>query len=101
MKFTITKLAAAFVFTAVYNGSMAAPVSTYGCLCMRDPSLNLITTDNTISGFVDQSGGTWGVTSSQPFYGLPWTASGGILYTAPGNYSISKRSLDAAQRNPG
>ncbi len=33
--------------------------------------------------------GTWGVSSTIPFYGLVWTAAGGTLYTTPGTYTIS------------
>ena len=47
-----------------------------------------INVDPTIVGFVDETAGTWGVASTMPFFGLPWTASGGILISTPGSYSL-------------
>lgn len=94
MKFTMTKIAAAAALALAATGAQAVSVSTGGSFLMYDPANNLINTDNTISGFVDQDAGTWGVSSSMPFYGLNWSATGGALYTAPGAYSIS--TADAA-----
>jgi hypothetical protein len=81
------------------GSAYAAPVSTGGVFNMysqlgldQKPTNVLngtqfpINVDTTITGFVDQAAGTWGVASSQPFFGLPWTASGGTLITAAGNY---------------
>lgn len=47
-----------------------------------------INIDATIAGVVDEAAGTWGVSSNALFYGLNWTASGGTLITAAGDYVL-------------
>lgn len=86
--------AALFIATGAVN---AAPVSTGGVFNMYSqegldtdgvaPFTALVNVDSTITGFVDEDAGTWGVSSTTPFFGLPWTASNGTLITAPGSYS--------------
>ena len=45
--------------------------------------------DSTITGFVDYSAGTWGVSSTTVFFGQEWTASGGSLIKTAGTYSLN------------
>ena len=81
------------------SSAIAAPVSTGGVFNMASQTgldtdaadattVTNINVDPTITGFVDQDAGTWGVASTAPFFGLPWTATGGILVSAPGSYSL-------------
>ena len=90
MKLTKTILAVALA--AASTGAMAAPQaftnSGSANFTMLDPTGAIVGIDNTVSGFVDYAAGTFGVSSSTPFFGLPWTASGGTLF-GPGTYSIS------------
>ena len=80
------------------SAAIAAPVSTGGAFNMysqlgldaTSPDVSTsfpINVDTTITGFVDEDAGTWGVASDQLFFGLPWTASGGTLITTAGSYS--------------
>ena len=48
-----------------------------------------INVDSSITGFVNQAAGTWGVSSTALFFGLNWTASGGTLMTTAGNYAMN------------
>lgn len=89
MKSRMTAVALAFVSTGALAGIGDGAVESGGSFLMYDPTNTLINTDATISAFVNQDEGTWGVSSLQWFYSLNWTATGGILYTAPGSYSIS------------
>ena len=105
MQFKPTLLALALA--AASFGVQAAPVSTGGSFVMYSQSgldqnpgniitnglmatnPNPVNVDNTITGFVDQAAGTWGVASTTLFNYLPWTASGGQLITAPGTYELN------------
>ena len=89
MKSRMTAVALALVSTGALAGIDDGAVKSGGSFLMYDPGNTLINTDNTISAFVNQDDGTWGVSSLQWFYSLNWTATGGILYTTPGSYSIS------------
>lgn len=95
MKFQMTKIAAAAVLALVSSASMAAPQSftAPGNFTMYDPTGAINGNFNDITGFVDYAAGTFGVASASPFFGLPWTASGGTMF-GPGSYSIS--TVDAA-----
>lgn len=55
---------------------------------MLDPTGATVGVDNTVSGWVDYAAGTFGVSSTTPFFGMTWAASGGTLF-GPGSYSIS------------
>lgn len=80
------------------GSAYAAPVATGGSFLMYSQAgadtsyvqpMFPINVDNSISGWVDQSAGTWGVSSAALFFGLPWTASGGTLITTAGSYSLN------------
>jgi len=45
-------------------------------------------TDTTISGWVDETAGTWGVSSTNTFWGFTWTATNGQLVTDAGDYAL-------------
>ena len=99
-------LTAAVMFVAA--NANAAPVSTGGSFTMYNgatsnsmPSLvtldlngvvpgsqGVMNVDNTITGWVDQAAGTWGVSSTNKFNGAKWTATGGKLLTTPGSYAL-------------
>lgn len=94
------KTALAVALFAVTGIASAAPVTTGGVFNMYSQDgldtsgiigngESPINVDATISGFVDQTAGTWGVASTAPFYGLTWTASGGSLITTAGNYVLN------------
>lgn len=89
MKSRMTAVALAFVSTGALAGIGDGAVESGGSFLMYDPTNTLINTDATISAYVNQDDGTWGVSSFEWFYSLNWTATGGILYTDPGSYSIS------------
>ena len=99
MKFTMTKIAAAAALAFASTGALAAPVATGGAFVMYanagfDTSGTagtgtLVNNDTSISGFVDQAAGTWGVSSAAAFFGFTWTASNGQLITSPGSYSVN------------
>lgn len=94
MKFTMTKIAAAAALAFASAAASAAPATFTGeNFTMLDPTGAPVGIDNTVSGFVDLTAMTFGVSSATPFFGLPWTASGGTLF-GPGSYSIS--TVDAA-----
>jgi len=82
------KTAIATALLLVSGAASAVSVSTGGTFDMYDPGGALINVDATIAGFVDEAAGTWGVSSSAPFYGLLWSASNGTLY-GEGTYTIS------------
>lgn len=101
MDYAMKKIAAATVLALAASGAWAAAgdgsVATGGVFNMYsqqglDQAVNIteapINVDSTISGFVNQDAGTWGVSSSALFYGLNWTASGGQLYMTAGDYAL-------------
>ena len=91
---------AAAIFLATTGAANAAAVATGGVFDMYsqlgldtsapvlDGTQAPINVDSTITGFVDQDAGTWGVSSTQLFFGLNWTASNGQLIETPGSYSL-------------
>lgn len=100
MKFTMTKIAAAAALAFASSAAMAVPVATGGAFDMYSglgtdmagvtPAYNgTVGHDATITGFVDQAAGTWGVSSAVPFFGFVWTASNGQLITTAGSYSLN------------
>jgi hypothetical protein len=93
MKKTILALA----MVAAAGAANAAPVSVTSVFNMYsqqglDQAYNQVAApvnvDATVTGFIDTAAGTWGVSSSTPFYGLNWTASSGALITTAGNYAL-------------
>ncbi len=94
------KTAIAAALLLVTGSVSAAPVSTGGVFTMfsqlgLDTSFvrpandaGNVNVDPTITGFVDQAAGTWGIASTALFFGLNWTATNGTLLEAPGSYSI-------------
>lgn len=71
-------------------GAQAAPqaFTAPGNFTMYDPAGSIVGNFNDITGFVDYANMTFGVASVSPFFGLPWTASGGTIF-GPGTYAIS------------
>ncbi len=92
-----TLLATALALTC--SAAMAAPVpfTNDGAanFTMYDPTGAVNGNFNDITGFVDYDNMTFGVASASPFFGLPWTASGGTMF-GPGTYNI-----DTADPAPG
>lgn len=90
MKFTMTKIAAAAILAAASASAFAAPqaFTAPGNFTMYDPTGAINGNFNDITGFVDYDAMTFGVASVSPFFGLPWTASGGTMF-GPGSYTIS------------
>ena len=100
MKFTMTKIAAGLVLAVAATAAQAAPVSSSGVFNMYSQDgydLNgqlagtegAINVDSSITAFVDKAAGTWGVSSTTPFFGLQWTASNGKLIMTQGSYSLN------------
>ena len=102
MNFTMTKIAAAavlaFAATGAHAGIGDGSVSSGGSFIMNtggglDQSGvagggTPVGSDSTIAGFVNQDAGTWGVSSTTPFFGGIWTASNGQLIAGAGSYSL-------------
>jgi hypothetical protein len=94
----VVALGIAAGFTGI-NAANAAPVSVAGVFTMYSPAgfdtsgsmpgSTPINIDTTITAFVDQAAGTWGVASTAPFYGLTWTASNGQLILGAGTYNLN------------
>jgi len=99
MKFTMTKIAAAAALALASSAAMAVPVASGGNFAMyvgggldtagTAGAGSLVNNDATITGFVDQAAGTWGVSSAAVFFGFNWTASNGHLITTAGNYALN------------
>ena len=102
MNFTMTKIAAGMLLAIAATGAQAVSVSTGGVFDMFngkgfDNSSAIVgpagsgTTgsDATITGFVNYSAGTWGVSSTTPFFGMIWTASNGSLIKTAGDYTMN------------
>jgi hypothetical protein len=79
-----TAIAAALALAA--GIAQAAPVTTTGATFqMYDPSGAAMAPDTAVTFTYDTTAMTWGVSSTVPFFGLSWTASGGTLF-GPGSY---------------
>ena len=99
MKFQKTILAAALAIAS--TGAMAGigdgAVTSGGVFTMYSgagtdmsgtvPGGGVVGVDPSISAFVNQDAGTWGVSSNAAFFGFNWTASSGQLVGA-GNWSL-------------
>lgn len=72
-----------FVHADVFN-----MYSQEGLDLSYSPGGTAINVDNTISRAIDLGAGTWGVSSTAPFYGLTWTATNGTLIQSPGSYAL-------------
>lgn len=79
--------------------AQAAPVAVTGVFTMYDGSGGVVGVDSTVTGFYDQAAMTFGVSSTTPFFGQQWTASGGTLY-APGSYTTSTTDAGAGVDGP-
>jgi len=55
---------------------------------MRSPSGSVVGVDTKVTGGFNVTAGTWNIASTKAFFGLKWTAHGGVLL-APGTYSIA------------
>jgi hypothetical protein len=100
MKFTMTKIAAVAALALASSAAMAAPVATTGVFNMfamkgldQNPGNTTMTgpinVDTAVTGFIDTAAGTWGVSSTNTFFGANWTASNGTLVQAAGNYALN------------
>ncbi len=95
-------IATAITLALGISAANAAIVNTGGSFDMYsqvglDQSGDFSTTspvnvDPTITGFVDETAGTWGVQSTTLFNYLPWTASSGTLISGPGDYALDTTS---------
>jgi len=93
-----TAIATAMALALGVSGAQAAPVSTGGTFQMDvndgldqafiEGAGGPVNTDTALSGFVDEAAGTWGVSSTNTFFGFNWTASNGQLVTGVGDYAI-------------
>lgn len=102
MKFAMTKIAAGLILAAAATGAQAVAVTTGGVFDMFQgkgydqatatlgaAGTGTTGTDSTITGFVDYTGGTWGVASTTPFFGQAWTATNGTLVKTAGDYTLN------------
>lgn len=106
MNFTMTKILIGMTLTAATSGVQAIGeattdftirgtlnmysqigLDTSGVVAGTTAPL-LVPVDNTITGFVDYTAGTWGVSSTTSFFNIPWTASGGTLIRIAGTYAL-------------
>lgn len=79
--------AAPIAYTGVFNTYQTTVTDTQSIIPSYGMGLPVLV-DPTITGFVDQAAGTWGVASTSLWFGQNWTATGGTLYTTPGSYSL-------------
>ena len=93
MKFTKTLLAVALA--AASTGAMAAPVAWTGDFLMFNPVGGQLDSNdgaagNTafVTGFIDQAAGTFSLASTDTFFGVPWSTTGGTLYGA-GTHTVN------------
>ncbi|HQS99152.1 MAG: hypothetical protein B7Y26_11695 [Hydrogenophilales bacterium 16-64-46] len=87
MKFTKTILAVALA--AASSGAMAAADDfAGGNFTMFDPTGAVAGNFNDITGFVDIDAMTFDVASVTPFFGLPWSATDGVLFGA-GEHTVN------------
>jgi hypothetical protein len=101
MKFTITKIAVAAALALASTGALAVTVGFDGpgVFEMYDPEGAFVGGATDVTGFVDYDAMTFGVASTTAFFGLNWTASGGVLYN-PGTYTVNVNG-DGADADPG
>lgn len=90
-----TVLATALLLGTGIGTAQAAPVAWTGLFTMYDPTGTLVDANGpgaglaaNVTGAIDTAAGTFSVASTDPFFGLNWTASGGTLF-APGSYTHS------------
>ena len=93
-----TAIATAMALTLGVSGAYAAPVATGGTFQMDvndgldqgfvEGAGSPVNTDTALTGFVDETAGTWGVASTNTFFGFTWTASNGKLVTGAGDYAL-------------
>lgn len=93
MKFAKTILAVAL--GAASTGALAAPLAWTGTFAMYNPlGVQLDANDGAsgvvalVTGFIDVTAGTFSLASTDTFFGVPWTTSGGTLF-GPGTYTVS------------
>jgi len=86
-KFLVSALAAGLAFGGAV-GHAAPVVITGATFQMYDPSSAAMAPDTNVTMTYDTEAMTWGVSSTTGFFGLTWTASGGVLYT-PGTYNVN------------
>lgn len=92
MKFTKTLLAVALA--AASTGALAVPVAWTGSFAMYNPVGGQLDANDgapgvtaAVTGFIDTAAGTFSLASTDTFFGVPWTTSGGTLYN-PGTYTV-------------
>lgn len=112
MNFTMTKIAAALVLTVAATGAQAvsqAVVAPSNFTMTVNGGLDQsysaaaasgVGLDTALAGFVDKAAGTWGVSSTNTFFGGLWTASGGSLITTAGNYALNTATGAVALATP-
>ena len=86
-------LATAVAMTLGVGAAQAAPLATSGTFTMYDPTGAVNNVDSDLTGFVDTAAGTWGVASTNTYFGLNWTAVGGTLYTS--NFTVDTQDPGA------
>lgn len=99
MKCTMTKMAAGLILAGVAMSAQAADVAWTGSFAMyaaddtqmdaNDGAPGLLAD---VTGFIDVDAGTFSLASTNTFYGLGWSTSGGTLF-GPGTYTVS--TIDA------
>lgn len=84
-----TVLAAALLAVAGVANAAPVPFDNNGAanFTMYDGTGAVVGNLNDITGFVDLDAMTFGVASASLFFGAPWTASGGTLFSA-GTYTV-------------
>ena len=93
MNFTKTIMAVALA--AASTGAMAVPVAWTGGFDMYNPAGGGMDANDgapgttaAVTGFIDTAAGTFSLASTDTFFGVPWSTSGGTLYGA-GTHTIS------------
>jgi len=99
MKKVLLTAACLLLATNAYAGIGDGQVNSGGVFTMYSgagndtagivPGGGIVGVDPTMTGFVNQDAGTWGVASTAAFFGFNWTATNGTLITAPGSYGLN------------
>lgn len=92
---TFTKTLLAVALAAASTGAMAAPVAWTGTFAMYNPAgVQMDANDGgagmlaAVTGVIDTTAGTFTLASTDTFFGLPWSTSGGTLYGA-GTHTVN------------
>lgn len=91
----LTKTLLAIALAGASSAALAVPVAWTGGFNMYNPVGGQLDANDgapgqtaAVTGFIDTAAGTFSLASTDTFFGVPWTTSGGTLYNA-GTYTVN------------